>query len=290
MVAVANILESIESLPALPVAVTRITAMLSSGQADLKEIEKIARHDEALSMAILRWANSARYGRPGRVFDLGESIVRLGGKTLLKIVLQQKVANLFKDAGSAYGLQRGALWRGAVGGAIAAEETARKHSFKDWELCFLCGLLRDVGKLAMESFYGGEYTTLISAHLTPGRSFVECERAAFGTDHAHVGAELALRWRLPARIADAIRHHHEPPAEEPEHDQLFDIVHAADMICLWAGLAIGVDGMQYKLAPHVRKGLNLDRKEAEMDIMITWGRLRELEGIMDDTSGEGAGP
>ena len=85
---------------------------------------------------------------------------------------------------------------------------------------------------------------------------------------------------LEERIADAIRYHHEPPAEDPGHDRLFDIVHAADIICLWAGLAIGSDGLQYKLAPHVRKDLGLDRKEAEAEITTTWGRLRELEEMM----------
>ena len=121
MAAVADILENIDSLPALPTSVMRITAMLSDGTSDLGEIESVARNDEALSMAIMRYGNSALYGRSGKVFNLRESIVRLGGKALLKIVLEQKVAKLFDGAGEAYGLQRGDLWRGAVGGAIAAE-------------------------------------------------------------------------------------------------------------------------------------------------------------------------
>ena len=280
MAAVADILENIDSLPALPTSVMRITAMLSDGTSDLGEIESVARNDEALSMAIMRYGNSALYGRSGKVFNLRESIVRLGGKALLKIVLEQKVAKLFDGAGEAYGLQRGDLWRGAVGGAIAAEEIAKKHRFQEPDLCFLCAMLRDVGKLAMESHFGAEYMTQVFSHLEPGLTFMECEQSAFGTEHAEVGAELALRWGLPERIADAIRYHHEPPAEDPEHDRLFDIVHAADIICLWAGLAIGSDGLQYKLAPHVRKDLGLDRREAEAEITTTWGRLRELEEMM----------
>ncbi|MCH8344360.1 MAG: HDOD domain-containing protein [Planctomycetes bacterium] len=287
MAAVADILESVDRLPALPSTVIRLTAMLTDDQADLGEIEEVARHDEALSMAILRFANSALYGRAGREFNLRQSIVRLGGKMLLRIALEQQASKLFESAGEAYGLRRGALWRGSVGGAFAAEEMAKKHAFPDVDLCFLCGLLRDVGKLVMDAHYGADYLPMVSPHIAPGRTAVEGERAAFGADHAQIGAELALRWRLPQRIADAIRYHHEPPAEEPDHDLLFDIVHAGDIICLWAGLAIGHDGLQYKLAPHVRKGLGLGRREAELDITITWGRLRELEEMMDDSPTQG---
>ena len=277
-----QMLDQIEHLPALPSSVIRVTEMLTSGQPDLNEIEQIIRMDEALSMTILRYANSALYGRPGRIFDLRESLVRLGGKALMKIVLEQQASSLFLKAGSAYGLRRGAMWRGALGGALAADQIARTNNYADIDLCFLCGLLRDIGKLVMDLHFAEDYLEAVEKHIQPDRSFLECERAAFGMDHAQIGGELAVRWGLPERICNAIRFHHEPPAHEPDHDQLIDIVHAADIICLWAGLAIGHDGLQYKLAPHVRDGLKLDRRTAEMDIAMTWCRLQEIEESMED--------
>ncbi len=281
MADIGQILDKIDRLPALPSSVVCVTDMLTSGATDLGEIEQIVRHDEALSMAILRYANSARYGRPGRMFDLKQSIVRLGGKILMKIVLEQEASALFASAGAAYGLRRGAMWRGALGGALAADQIARTQNFADKELCFLCGLVRDVGKLVMDMHFGNEYLSVITKHVQPELTFVECERAAFGFDHAQLGGELAGRWGLPKRICKTIRFHHEPPVEEPDHDLLIDIVHAADIICLWAGLALGHDGLQYRLAPHVRDGLSLDRREAELDISLTWCRLHEIEESME---------
>ena len=200
----------------------------------------------------------------------------------MKIVLEQQASALFASAGSAYGLRRGAMWRGALGGALAADEIARTHDFADKDLCFLCGLVRDVGKLVMDTHFGSEYLSVISKHVRPELTFVECEQAAFGFDHAQIGAELAGRWGLPERICKTIQFHHEPPVEEPDHDFLIDIVHAADIICLWAGLALGHDGLQYRLAPHVRDGLGLDRREVELDISLTWCRLHEIEESMED--------
>ena len=140
MADIGQILDKIDRLPALPSSVVRVIDMLTSGATDLGEIEQIVRHDEALSMVILGHANSARFGRPGRMFDLKQSIVRLGGKVLMKIVLEQQASAVFVSAGAAYGLRRGAMWRGALGGALAADEIARTHDFADKDLCFLCGL------------------------------------------------------------------------------------------------------------------------------------------------------
>lgn len=281
-----EILDGIDTLPALPASAGRVVSMMTDKKTDLGEIAEIVRLDEALSMIVLRYGNSAHYGRPGREFNLKESIGRIGGSMMMKIVLQQQVGTMMQEGGVAFGLRRGALWRGALGGGFAAEHLGRQYCESDADLCFLCGLLRDVGKLALDSFYGDEYAERVDSHLDESMSFVESERRAFGTDHAEVGAELALRWQLPTRIADAIRYHHDPPAEEPEHDELFDVVHAADILCLWAGLAIGQDGLQYRLAPHVRKSLDLSRRDAEAEIAMLWSKVREVEESLDVMANE----
>jgi HD-like signal output (HDOD) protein len=280
MATVKEMLKAVRELPVLPASAVQIMAMLGSGDADARQIEKVARRDEALSMTILRFANSAQYGRPGRVFNLNESITRLGNATLMKIIVQQQTSGLFARAGSAYGLQRGALWRGSLGGAIAAEQIAHDQRFDDPELCYLSAMLRDVGKLVMDARYGNQYISSVIGQMLPERTFVEAERAAFGFDHAELGAGLAEHWSLPERIVHAIRHHHEPPANAPLQDPLFDIVHAADIVCLWGGLAIGYDGLQYKLAEHVRQDLRLDRRQVEGYIALTWSRLVEMESSM----------
>jgi len=288
MVGMNEVLDGVSELAAFPQTALKVTSILSSGQGSAAEIEQVARNDEALSMAILRWANSVRYGHPGRTFTLREGIARLGSSVLLKIVLEQKTAGMFASAGTAYDLQRGALWRSAVGGAIAAESIARSACFDSPDLAFLCALLRDIGKLALDAHFGPEYMGLVVRHTRPDRTFVEAEREAFGFDHAGLGAELAARWNLPDRIAGAIRFHHDPPASAPAHDVLVDIVHAADIISLWAGLAIGCDGMQYKLAQHVRIGLALDRAAAEQLVAGMWDKLRETEAVMAPYTEQGA--
>jgi len=226
---------------------------------------------------VLKQANSAALGVPGKEFDLKASIVRLGANDLLRLVARYEATRLLPDAGSVYGLSRTALWRNAVGGAIAAETLATRIDGAPPAACYVGALLRDIGKLAIETALGHEAIERVpdSDGHTP---FVANERQTLGLDHAELGAAMAEQWELPEAIVEAIRFHHEPPLPgEPRHSPINDVVHGADLICLWSGLGAGDDGAQYALAEHVRTSLALERHDAERLAAQTWERVRTLE-------------
>ena len=275
-----RILDGVERLTAMPQTVLEAVRLLQQDSVSAEEIENVLRRDEALSVEVLRWANSARYGSAGSVLTLRASVVRLGRAKLLRIVLQHKLGGLFASAGSAYGLQRGALWRSALGGAIASEQLAHREGSVPPDQAFLCGLVRDIGKLAFDASLGANYFEQVRKHCTAKSTFVDAERKCFGFDHAQLGGELAIRWGLPVQVAQAITNHHAPPPDAPHRRALFDIVHAADVICMWAGLAIGHDGLQYEFDPRVRQCLNIDQTGAEGLILDVWCQLREIEELM----------
>jgi putative nucleotidyltransferase with HDIG domain len=278
VVSLNDIIKAGDRMAAMPASVARVTSMLATGKTDPEELSGIIKSDEVLTAAVLRRANSVAFGSAGKVFDLRQSVVRLGTKNLTHVVMEQKATDVFGDSGSAFGLARGALWRSGVGGAVGAELLAKKASPADADLAYVAGLLRDIGKIALDAFFGDHYFKLLAPHSDPTRSFVEVERLALGFDHAHVGQAMGQKWGLPERLCNAIRYHHEPPAPGADrHDILNDLVHAADAVCLWAGLAVGHDGMAYTLAPHVRESLALTRHEAEREIAHVWTEVKSIE-------------
>lgn len=277
MVSLKDIIKAADRMAAMPASVARVTTMLASGNSDPDELADIIKSDEVLTAAVLRRANSVTFGVGAKVFDLRQSVVRLGSKNLTHVIMEQKAADMFGQTGAAFGLGRGALWRSGVGGAIGAELIARRVDPSLAGMAYIAGLLRDIGKIALEAFFGDQYFRMLSPHLDHSRTFVECERQALGFDHAAVGKALGEQWGLPDRLCAAIGAHHEPPADGPGHDLLGDLVHAADAICLWAGLAVGHDGLAYNLAPHVRESLKLTRHEAEREIAHVWTEVRNIE-------------
>jgi HD-like signal output (HDOD) protein len=253
-------LDRIDSLPALPGASVRIASMIAGGQVDWAEIETLARNDASLSAAVVRYGNCAAFGGSNRVFDLDECIRRLGARVLMRIALLQS-ADVLANGGTSFSLPAGGLWRNAVGGAHAAALIAAERDF-DPDLAFITCLLRDVGTLVIDRHYGSGYINAVVAQLS-GRTFLEAERAAFDLDHAAVGAGLAERWQLPARIVAAIRHHHDPPTAGAGRDPLIDIVHAADLVCLWSGVALGQDGSRPAAVSNIDRDLGMTRLQIE---------------------------
>ncbi|VAX37823.1 hypothetical protein MNBD_PLANCTO03-1838 [hydrothermal vent metagenome] len=277
MVSMNDIIKVGDRMSAMPASILRVTSMLAEGNTDPDEIASIVKSDEVLTAAVLRRANSVAFGSTGRVFDLRQSIVRLGTKNLTHVIMEQKSTDIFGESGTAFGLDRGALWRSGIGGGIGAEYIAKRVAPEEVDLAYIAGLLRDIGKIALDAFFGEQYFKMLAPHIDSTRSFVECEKLALGFDHTQVGQAMGEAWGLPTRLCNAIRFHHDPPAEGDDHDSLNDLVHAADAICLWAGLAVGHDGLAYNLAPHVRDSLELTRKEAEHEIAHVWTEVKKIE-------------
>lgn len=269
--------DGLSALPAMPTTSTRLISMLSDHEVNMAEVAEVIRLDESLSITVLKHANSAAYGTPGREFNLRESIVRLGSSTISKIVLEKQVGQVVGRSCKAFDMSRESMWRSAIAGAVASENLAKVHCPDDRDLCFVASLLRDVGKLVLDLKFGEHYADSVAGALTPETSFVDAERKVFGTDHAEVGGALCRHWVLPERIARAVQFHHAPPAPGEDHDTLFDVVHAGDIIALWSGLGIGQDGLRYELAPHVKLGLALSRRTVEKQIASMWESVRAIE-------------
>lgn len=277
MVGVAAIIDQLSHLPPMPASVVQLSALLHRPEARMDEIERVVARDEALTLAVLKAANSARFGAPGRVFSLRESVIRLGIRRLFRIGVEAQSKAVLGRGAAGWGLERGALWAGALGGAVAAESLSRRVNGADTDLCYVGALLRDIGKLALEEALGAGYVDRILARMTEGASFSETEREAYGFDHAEIGALLVEAWGLPARVASIVRRHHHPPADDASADPAIDVVHAADAVAHWAGLGIGDDGLQERLDRRVRESLRLDRIVIEQEIARTWSTVVELE-------------
>ncbi|MHC4515205.1 MAG: HDOD domain-containing protein [Planctomycetota bacterium] len=228
-------LKTLSSLPALPTTVTRLIRSLSGTTSGASDLEEIIKTDEALSAAVLKFANSVAHGATGRVFTLQESIARLGNRALHRIAVSQRCNTFLVRTENGLNLT-GAHWTFALGGGLAAEILAADTKVADAGVCFVAGLLRDIGTLAIEKLLGPEELEKALSSRIPGQDALTAERKAFGLDHAEIGAQLARQWGLPDDISNAICGHH-GPTEKPEFDDpITHVVHCGDLIGVWMGL------------------------------------------------------
>lgn len=286
MGSVNDLKDTIERLPSLPGNGAAILGALLSPEPDLGGVERIVKQDEGLTTAVLRRANSVAFGVPGKTFDIGQSVRRLGRRPLIRVALEQQMTEAFDGAGQVYGLRREDAWAGAIFGAVAAELLAQDMGDVDAGLAFTCGLLRDIGKLAVDTMLMPDEAARLGGPSDGTQSFLDLERDRLGADHAEMGAILARHWDLPEEVAGAIAAHHRPapPSDEAAHRPLHDVVHAADAMGLWAGLATGHDGLRYPLAPHVQERVLRNNRRVERIMAETWARVREMTADQQDTA------
>ena len=275
MATIDELLKTLDRLPAIPVAVTRLIGNLC-GDGDDPAAEPTARivmRDQALSTAVLRVANSAALGFQLPAVTVAEALSRVGENQLLKIALAHASQAALGGPVDEYGLDEGEAWLGALAGALAAEELARVTSACDPNLAFTAGLLRDIGKLAMGLLVpGGEVFEVVSCGDREGTG---AERQAWGFDHAQVGAALGRAWGLPDELLHAVRFHHDPPRDPDLAEPLFDVVHCADSLVLMLGYGVGADGLCYHVQPESRAALGLDLAATEEALVATRLRLDE---------------
>ncbi|MFT6713627.1 MAG: HD-like signal output (HDOD) protein [Planctomycetota bacterium] len=278
MASIDQILNQLDRLPAIPVAVTQLISNLCGSDDDpaKESTANIVMRDSALTASVLKAANSAAAGFSMPATSVQEALQRVGENHLLKIALAHASQQALGGEVVEYGLGKGEAWLGALAGALAAEEISKYTRKGDPNIAFTAGLLRDIGKLAMGLVVDSKELEALLADSN--EDITSREREEWGFDHAQIGAALGRAWGLPEELLNGIRFHHNPPIDD-EAEDLYDIVHCADNLALTLGYGVGNDGLKYSINLESRENLALNRAAFE-DVLVSV-RLRMNEFITD---------
>lgn len=198
-------LNKIENLPTLPQIAIAINAMIESGDSSIDEISHVIEKDPAITLKVLRLANSAFYGMQEKVYSISDAIILLGLSNIKHIVTSISVVKAFPNSMDNFSMID--FWRHSVNVAVVSRKLA-ENLHCNTEKTFLSGLLHDVGKIILYKNFPS-YFEKVSARARKERiSFFNAERKEIS--HAEIGAFMADKWNLPAQIGAAIRHHHAP--------------------------------------------------------------------------------
>ncbi|MEM6394230.1 MAG: HDOD domain-containing protein [Planctomycetota bacterium] len=249
------ILRQIDTLPTLPAIATRLLQLTSSDASETREVVQLISADPPLTAKILSLCRSADRGaRDGnqQVMSVERAVVLLGFNTVRNAVLSLKVFELFQqqqqDAADRRGLalqrdadeqdapafDRTGFWSHSLAVALAAEMIAKAHRAPDLnpDEAFVCGLLHDVGKLALDLALPKSYAKCVSLAATHQGNIATYERQLIGIDHHTAGKRLAEQWGLPLQLQDTIWLHGSPLDSLPPlpHRKLVGLIQLADTI------------------------------------------------------------
>jgi diguanylate cyclase (GGDEF)-like protein len=206
-------LKATNKLPSPTGVALAIMRVTESEKSTTQEIARIVQTDPALSGRILRIANSAFSGRSRPAASVREAVTHLGGRMVRNVALSfSLISQRSKDA--CRGFDYDSFWSNSLAMAVSAQLAAGHTGGIPPFEAFTCGLLAQVGRLALATVYPEDYGTILgqAAGAEP-ETLCFLEREQFATDHNELTGALLRDWGLPeiCAVAAAQQELAEPP-------------------------------------------------------------------------------
>lgn len=202
----------VTDLPTLSAVANNILQETVREDASATTVAHHLAHDPALAASTLRLANSAYFGLVRHVSDVNQAVALLGFNQLRDIVMTASISNLLKRV-KCQTFDPQAFWKHSVVTAIISGILAKRFLPLDSAAdAFSAGLLHDIGKLFLVIYFPDEFGKTWDYARESDTQIQTAEMEQHGFHHGHVGDLLTESWKLPQRLQQAIRFHHNPLA------------------------------------------------------------------------------
>jgi diguanylate cyclase (GGDEF)-like protein len=185
--------------------------------ATLGEIARVVQTDPALSGRLIKLANTAsQIARP--VVSVQEAVVRQGMSTVRSLALGFSLLDQYR-AGACDAFDYQEYWSHSLLMALCMQALGERVRVAAADELFVCGLLAQVGQLALATAYPGDYNAVLEARRAdPALPLVTHERARLETDHTELGIGLMTDWGMPKVFTVPIAHYEDPEYQNIPHD------------------------------------------------------------------------
>jgi len=182
----------------------RILQLTRTEDYSAEEMGDAIRTDPSLTGRILKLANSACHTGLEPATTVSEAIMRLGSRTVRDLALAFSLISERK-AGTCRSFDYELYWTRSLARAVAAQTLYRVRQIGKPEEAYICGLLSEVGLLALASVYAESYREILCGEASRDmQQLLVLERETFNIDHSEVGQCMLADWGLPERFSEAI--------------------------------------------------------------------------------------
>ncbi len=228
------ILSHLDHLPTLPALAARLLAATTSEKSCAADVVELIEADVSLTAAVLRMVRRADLGLPAQPTTVARAVTLLGFKAVRNVMLSLQVFEAFDAPAETNRAahRRREFWKHSLATACASEMIAeRTGGATAAGEAFVCGLLHDIGKVALDVCLPKAYARVVEQAERRHACICDVEREFFGLDHTGAGRRLATRWGLPQAVVDCVWLHHQGPEALPSSvtsPEVVHIVHLAD--------------------------------------------------------------
>ena len=213
-----------DKLPSLPEVVHYLMHSLNDDGADIDTLAHHINSDPVIVARLLSAANAVGSGLSTRIHSAKQAFLVLGANRVASIILASALSHRFDHQGS--GFDARLLWRHSLGVATCAQVIAEECGFNP-DMAFTGGLLHDIGQLLMHTASPADYLRVLELRTTEDVALLDAERTVFGYSHTDAGRTLAVAWKLPDEITEAIVAHHKP---DELGSEIGNLIHVSEVL------------------------------------------------------------
>lgn len=251
---------------------TQVIELVDNPNTTAAQLADFISRDQALTIKILKLANSAFYGFPQKIGTINLAIVVLGFESVKDLGLSASVVELFQGDQFDPEFEIGKFWEHSLAVAAGCKILAKGTNINISGEIFVAGLLHDIGKLVLLRFLGEELKMAVEHARTKKIEFYKSELELLGFSHADVGGWLAEQWNLPFHQSNAIYYHPYPwlSFREPNLGMLVNFANVLAHRCGYIG---GYHLTPPEPHPKVLSYLKIKRKEGDE---VDWEHYEKL--------------
>ncbi len=232
----------------------------------LGDLARTLQSDPALTGRILRLANSSAKAGAQPATSVNEAAMRLGVRTVRSVALGFSLVS-GNRAGACAKFDYDEYWARSLAAAVAAQILAEHQKSVVPAEAFTCGLLADIGRLALASIHPGPYAKVLDeARNLDADALAATETREFNLDHRELADAMLADWKLPESFSYAVanfeRAESECTSNDAQSQAMTAIVRAAT--CIGAACVLHRDGpaettrVRWAALDESRKSLGLD--------------------------------
>ena len=183
----------------------------------LGEIARVIQTDPALSGRLIKLANTGtRITRP--VVSIQEAVARQGMATVRQLALGFSLLDQYRS-GACKAFDYQAYWSHSLLMGLTMQALGERVRIAAADEMFICGLLAQVGQLALATAYPDEYNAVLTDSRADGlQSLAAHERIHLETDHTELGNVLMSDWGIPKAFTKPIAQYEDETTLGYPHD------------------------------------------------------------------------
>jgi len=268
-----DVATQVKELTSLPEACIKINQLANDPESTTFDIKEVIQTDASLSARVLKIANSTFYNYGRKVDDLNRAIMLIGTEGLRDIVWATSSISSFAKLSNQF-VDMKIFWRHSLYTATVARLLAQKCHVINKDRLFLCGLLHDVGQLALYQTMPEEMDVVFARSKGNQEQLFVSEKYILGFTHSTVSYALLRLWNLPVSICQSVAYHHQPgKCKDFRLDAA--IIHLADAIAKKAGQpGHNLECKEY-IDPNVWKVTGLSEKIIDSMIQVADEQFRD---------------